>query len=191
MLKRTHTCGELNQARIGDTVVLNGWVNTRRDHGGLIFIDLRDRYGLTQIVFEPDAGDALMETAKSLRNEYVIGVRGVVTPRLAGKENPNLATGAIEVRVKELEIFNEALTPPFDIQDGDANEELRLKHRYLDLRRPDLQRVFILRHKMAQVMRSVMSENGFLEIETPMLGRSTPEGARDFHHRRRRAACPF
>ena len=180
MLKRSHTCGALTAEQQGETVTLNGWVDTRRDHGGLIFIDLRDRFGLTQVVFEPEAGAELMAAAHSLRNEFVIGVRGVVTPRLAGKANPKLKTGAIEVRVTELEVFNATQTPPFEIQGAEANEELRLKYRFLDLRRPAMQEVFVLRHRMAQVMRKAMSDNGFLEVETPVLGRSTPEGARDF-----------
>ena len=180
MLKRTHTCGDLSAEHVGQTVILNGWVDTRRDHGGLVFIDLRDRYGITQIVFEPEAGEALIAAAHDLRTEYVIGVQGEIAPRLKGKENPKLKTGAIEVRVTELEVFNKTQTPPFEIQGAEANEELRLKYRYLDLRRPDMQKVFLLRHKMAQVMRNTMSSQGFMEIETPILGRSTPEGARDF-----------
>jgi aspartyl-tRNA synthetase len=180
MLKRTHTCGDLTAEQVGQTAILNGWVDTRRDHGGLIFVDLRDRYGLTQVVFEPDAGAELFASAHQLRSEYVIGVRGVVTPRLPGKENPKLKTGAIEVRAQALEVFNATLTPPFEIQGPEANEELRLKYRYLDLRRPEQQRVFIIRHRVAQVMRNTMSAQGFLEVETPVLGRSTPEGARDF-----------
>jgi aspartyl-tRNA synthetase len=185
MLKRTRTCGELTRDHVGSEVILNGWVDTRRDHGGLIFIDLRDRYGLTQVVFEPgtpDAGDVKdpLHAAHDLRNEHVIGVRGVVQPRLAGKENPKLKTGAIEIRALELEVFNATPTPPFEIQGAEANEELRLKYRYLDLRRPSMQQVFILRHKMTRLMRNTMSDLGFLEVETPILGRSTPEGARDF-----------
>ncbi len=181
MLKRTHTCGELSAKQVGETVILNGWVDTRRDHGGLIFIDLRDRYGLTQVVFEPDAGAALMEDAGALRSEFVIGIRGTVAPRLAGKENPKLATGQIEVRAQTLEVFNKTVTPPFEISGAaEPNEELRLTYRYLDLRRPSVQRVFALRHQMFQVMRRTMTDLGFWEVETPMLGRSTPEGARDF-----------
>ena len=183
MLKRTQTCGELTRDHVGQEVVLNGWVDTRRDHGGLIFIDLRDRYGLTQVVFEPGTGataDAI-HGAHDLRNEHVIGVKGIVHPRLAGKENPKLKTGAIEVRATALEVFNAAPTPPFEVNSAtEANEELRLKYRYLDLRRPAMQEVFILRHKMAQLMRNTMSALDFLEVETPILGRSTPEGARDF-----------
>ncbi len=185
MLKRTRTCGELTRDDVGQDVVLNGWVDTRRDHGGLIFIDLRDRYGLTQVVFEPgapDAGDAQgpLARAHDLRNEHVIGVRGKVAPRLAGKENPRLKTGAIEIHAAELEVFNAAPTPPFEIHGAEANEELRLKYRYLDLRRPAMQEVFLLRHRMTQLMRNTMSALDFIEVETPILGRSTPEGARDF-----------
>ena len=183
MLKRTQTCGDLTRDHVGQEVILNGWVDTRRDHGGLIFIDLRDRYGLTQVVFEPGTGatDDAIHGAHDLRNEHVIGVRGVVHPRLAGKENPKLKTGQIEVRATELEVFNAAPTPPFEVSGAtEANEELRLKYRYLDLRRPAMQQVFILRHKMAQLMRNTMSALDFLEVETPVLGRSTPEGARDF-----------
>ena len=180
MLKRTHTCGDLTAADVGKTVIVNGWVNAWRDFGGLVFIDVRDRYGLTQCVFEPEVGAELQAAARELRNEYVVGIRGVVARRLPGKENPNLKTGAIEVRADALEVFNATPTPPFDIQGAEANEELRLKFRYLDLRRPAMQEVFIVRHRMSQLMRKVMSEQNFLELETPILGRSTPEGARDF-----------
>ena len=180
MLKRTHTCGELTLDHVGQTVILNGWVDAWRDFGGLTFIDIRDREGLTQVVFEPEAGAELQAAARELRNEYVIGVKGVVAPRLPGKTNPKLRTGAIEVRGHALEVFNATPTPPFEIQGAEANEELRLKYRYLDLRRPAMQEVFRLRHTMAQRMRTVMTEQGFWEVETPILGRSTPEGARDF-----------
>ncbi|MFO0954471.1 MAG: aspartate--tRNA ligase [Isosphaeraceae bacterium] len=180
MLKRTHTCGELTKDHAGQTVALNGWVDAWRDFGGLVFIDVRDRYGITQVVFEPQAGAELQAAARELRNEYVVAVKGVVAPRLPGKENPNLATGQIEVRATVLEVLNASPTPPFEIQGAEANEELRLKYRFLDLRRPALQKVFILRHKMAQLMRQIMSDQNFLEVETPVLGRSTPEGARDF-----------
>ena len=183
MLKRTQTCGELTTDNVGEEVILNGWVDTRRDHGGLIFIDLRDRYGLTQVVFEPGtAGEtATLHAAHELRNEHVIGVKGLVRPRLAGKENPKLKTGGIEVYAAELEVFNASPTPPFEVSGGaEANEELRLQYRYLDLRRPAMQQIFILRHKITQLMRNTMSGLGFLEVETPILGRSTPEGARDF-----------
>jgi aspartyl-tRNA synthetase len=165
---------------VGQSVVLNGWVDAWRDFGGLVFIDLRDRYGVTQVVFEPEAGAELQARAHELRNEYVIGVKGTVAPRLAGKENPKLKTGAIEVRVTELAVYNATPTPPFEMHGPEPNEELRLTYRYLDLRRPALQQVFIVRHRLAQLMRRVMTDMGFLEIETPILGRSTPEGARDF-----------
>src|SRR3982751_1494099 len=164
MLKRTHTCGDLSSTHAGQTVLLNGWVDTRRDHGGLVFIDLRDRYGLTQVVFEPEQGAALMAAAHDLRSEFVIGVKGTVTPRLPGKENPKLKTGSIEVKATELEVFNATQTPPFEIQGAEANEELRLKYRYLDLRRPAMQEVFRIRHRMAHQMRSVMTTNGFWEV---------------------------
>ncbi len=180
MLKRTHTCGDLTLDHVGQTVTLNGWVDAWRDFGGLVFIDLRDRYGLTQCVFEPEAGAELQAAARELRNEYVVGIQGIVAPRLPGKENPKLKSGAIEVRAQTLEVFNATPTPPFEIQGTEANEELRLKYRYLDLRRPAMQDVFRLRHRMAQLMRKVMSDQGFWEVETPILGRSTPEGARDF-----------
>ena len=180
MLKRTHTCGELTPDDVGKTVVLNGWVDAWRDFGGLVFIDVRDRYGLTQVVFEPEAGADLQAAARELRNEYVVGVEGVVARRLPGKENPRLKTGAIEVRGTKLEVMNPSPTPPFEINGPEPNEELRLKYRYLDLRRPAMQEVFLIRHRMAQLMRNTMSDLGFLEFETPMLGRSTPEGARDF-----------
>ncbi len=180
MLKRTHTCGDLNLEQVGQTAILNGWVDAWRDFGGLVFIDVRDRYGITQVVFEPEVGEELQARARDLRAEFVIGVKGVVAKRLPGKDNPKLSTGQIELRVAELEIFNATPTPPFEIQGPEPNEELRLKYRYLDLRRPSVQQIFILRHKMAQVMRNTMSSLGFLEVETPILGRSTPEGARDF-----------
>lgn len=180
MLKRTHTCGELRPEHEGRTVILNGWVDAWRDFGGLVFIDVRDRYGITQAVFEPQAGAALQDAARELRNEYVVAIQGVVARRLPGKENPNLETGTIEVRAQALEVLNATPTPPFEIQGAEANEELRLKYRFLDLRRPALQKVFVLRHRMAQVMRNIMSDMNFLEVETPVLGRSTPEGARDF-----------
>ena len=180
MLKRTHTCGQLTLDDVGQTVILNGWVDAWRDFGGLTFIDVRDRDGVTQVVFEPEAGAELQSAARELRNEYVIGIKGVVAPRLAGKTNPKFKTGAIEVRAQALEVLNATPTPPFEIQGAEANEELRLKYRYLDLRRPAMQEVFRLRHRMAQQMRAVMSANGFWEVDTPVLGRSTPEGARDF-----------
>jgi aspartyl-tRNA synthetase len=180
LLKRTHTCGDLTGEHVGQTVVLNGWVDAWRDFGGLVFIDLRDRYGVTQVVFEPDAGAELQARAHELRNEYVIGIKGTVARRLPGKENPKLRTGAIEVRAAELALYNATPTPPFEMHGPEPNEELRLTYRFLDLRRPEMQRIFVIRHTLCQLMRQVMSEQGFLEVETPVLGRSTPEGARDF-----------
>jgi aspartyl-tRNA synthetase len=180
LYKRTHTCGELTVDQVGQPVALNGWVDAWRDFGGLVFIDLRDRYGVTQVVFEPEGGADLQARAHELRNEYVIGVKGTVAPRLPGKENPRLPTGAIEVRVQELVVYNATPTPPFEMHGPEPNEELRLTYRYLDLRRPEMQQVFVIRHRLAQLMRRVMSDLGFLEVETPVLGRSTPEGARDF-----------
>src|SRR3954468_5005237 len=180
LLKRTHTCGDLTRDHVGQEVTLNGWVDAWRDFGGLVFIDVRDRYGLTQVVFEPDAGAELQDRARELRNEYVIGIKGTVAPRLPGKENPKLKTGAFEVRATDLVVYNATPTPPFEMHGPEPNEELRLTYRFLDLRRPDMQRVFILRHRLTQLMRDVMTDLGFLDIETPILGRSTPEGARDF-----------
>jgi aspartyl-tRNA synthetase len=172
---RTHTCGELTISDIGKEVVLNGWVQARRDLGGLIFIWLRDRYGITQVVFEN------IENAKELRSEYVISIEGVVRKRPEGQENKNLKTGEIEVLCNNLVILNPAQTPPFPIEDElDVNEELRLKYRYLDLRRPKMQKNLLLRHKIAQITRNYFDKNNFVEIETPVLMKSTPEGARDY-----------
>ncbi|MGA8351029.1 MAG: OB-fold nucleic acid binding domain-containing protein, partial [Isosphaeraceae bacterium] len=148
LLKRTHTCGELTKDHVGHAVVLNGWVDAWRDFGGLVFIDLRDRYGVTQVVFEPDAGAELQARARDLRNEYVVGIKGIVAHRLAGKENLKLKTGAIEVRATELVLYNATPTPPFEMHGPEPNEELRLKYRFLDLRRPDMQRIFIIRHRL-------------------------------------------
>lgn len=178
---RTHTCGELRETDIEKTVVLNGWVDTRRDLGGVIFIDLRDRYGITQIVFEPSYNENSHNKGKELRTEYVISIKGKVRKRPEGTENPNLPTGLIDVMVDELIILNEAETVPFMISDNvDVSEDLRLKYRYLDLRRPKMQRNLFLRHKMAQLARKYFDENNFIEVETPVLMKSTPEGARDF-----------
>ena len=179
--RRTHTCGELREENIGERVVLNGWVDNRRDLGGVIFIDLRDRYGITQVVFEPAFNIEAHELAKKLRSEYVISVEGVVRHRPEDTENPSLPTGMIDVKVDKLVILNEAETPPFQIKDEiDVNEDLRLKYRYLDLRRPRMQKNLLLRHKVYQIVRKYFDENDFVEIETPMLMKSTPEGARDF-----------
>ena len=179
--KRTHDNASLTLGDIGENVCLMGWVQFRRDHGGLIFIDLRDREGLTQVVFDPEANPKAHARAHSLRTEYVLAVRGTVRARPEGMANPSLITGEIEVLVSEFKLLNTAKTPPFEIEDrSDPSEQLRLAYRYLDLRRPRLTRNFILRHKAAQAVRTFLDANGFLEIETPMLTRSTPEGARDF-----------
>jgi len=179
--RRTHTCGELRESNIGQNVVLNGWVDRRRDLGGVIFIEIRDRHGITQVVFEPTFNEKAHHAAKELRNEYVISIEGIVRKRPADTDNPDLATGHIDVMVNELVILNQAETPPFAIKDDiDTHEDLRLKYRYLDLRRPKLQKSLILRHQMAQITRQYFDENGFVEIETPVLMKSTPEGARDF-----------
>jgi len=179
--KRTHTCGELRPQDIGKTVTLTGWVDTRRDLGGVIFIDLRDRYGITQVVFNPQKSPLAHELAKDLRSEYVISVTGVSERRPEGTVNPNLATGEVDVMASELTILNKAETPPFPINDNvEANEDIRLKYRYLDLRRPTLQRNLIVRHKLYQLVHKHFDERGFIEIETPILMKSTPEGARDY-----------
>ncbi|RMD51518.1 MAG: aspartate--tRNA ligase [Ignavibacteria bacterium] len=179
--RRTHTCGELRESNIGERVVLNGWVDTRRDLGGVIFIDLRDRYGITQVVFEPAFNEEAHEIAKKLRSEFVISVEGEVRHRPSDTENPNIPTGMVDVKADKLIILNEAETPPFQIKDGiDVHEDIRLKYRYLDLRRPEMQSNLLLRHKVYQIARRYFDENDFVEIETPMLMKSTPEGARDF-----------
>jgi len=179
---KTHACGALRTKDVGLTVRLAGWVQRRRDHGGLIFVDLRDREGIVQVVINPETvGPEQFKVAESLRNEYVVTVLGEVVRRLPGMENPNLATGEIEVVAKELEILNTSAPPPFPIDARvDVDESLRLRYRYLDLRRPELQRNLALRHRVAQTIRKVLDEMGFYEIETPMLTRSTPEGARDY-----------
>ncbi|MEX0681682.1 MAG: aspartate--tRNA ligase [Balneolales bacterium] len=180
-LKRTHTCGGLTLEQTGETAVLNGWVDTRRDLGGVIFIDLRDRYGLTQVVFSPQDSKDAHELADQLRSEYVIGVEGEVRKRDSENINPNIRTGEIEVRVNKLVIYSQSETPPFEIADDvKTNEDLRLKYRYLDLRRPQMQHNLILRSSVCQHTRNYFYEHQFAEIETPFLMRSTPEGARDY-----------
>lgn len=180
-LKRNHYCGTLAKADNEKEVVLCGWVAKRRDHGGLIFIDLRDRSGIVQVVVDPDHAGEDFAKAEAIRSEYVIKVHGVVRLRSEETINPNLATGEVEVVAKEMEVLNSAKTPPFYIQDGiDVDENLRLKYRYLDLRRPEMQRNLMLRHKVTKLMRDYMDNHDFCEIETPMLTKSTPEGARDY-----------
>ena len=177
---RTHTCGELREKNAGDSVVLNGWVDRRRDLAGLIFIWLRDRYGITQVAIETDNSD-VFETAKELRNEYVISIEGVVRKRPDDAVNSELETGKIDVLAKKVVILNESETPPFAIKDNtDAFEDLRLKYRYLDLRRPIIQKNILLRHRMYQLVRKYFDANNFVEVETPVLMKSTPEGARDY-----------
>lgn len=180
--RRTHTCGALRKEQVGQTVTLSGWVHRRRDHGGLIFIDLRDRFGLTQLVFDPEKHPSTHNLAESLRNEWVISAKGTVHPRAPGMANPKLATGDIEVIIDSLEILSKAKTPPFSICDEtiEVNEELRLKYRYLDIRRGDIAQKLIKRHQAMLAARTYLDERGFLEIATPILGKSTPEGARDY-----------
>ena len=189
-LRRTQTCGELREADVGQTVTLNGWVNTYRAYNDQVFVDLRDRYGITQVVFEADHPE-LFQRAEELRNEWVLAVRGKVRERLPDKHNPKLATGDIEIVAEELHILNRCPTPPFEVRsvptegqtfaDAElANEDLRLQYRYLDLRRPTLHRTLALRHRINKIIRDYLDTRGFFEIETPLLGRSSPEGARDY-----------
>ncbi|HDP16393.1 MAG TPA: aspartate--tRNA ligase, partial [Candidatus Omnitrophica bacterium] len=174
-MNRTHTCGELTAKNIGEKAALMGWVHKRRDHGKIIFVDIRDRYGITQIVFFKN------KKAEELRSEYVIGVKGAVQGRPKGTENSKIVTGEIELAVEELEVINESLTPPFELdQMTDVSEEIRLKYRYLDLRRPEIQKNIFLRHKFCKSTRDFLDKEGFIEVETPVLTKSTPEGARDF-----------
>jgi aspartyl-tRNA synthetase len=180
-MRRTHTCCELSGKDVGKEVVLMGWVQRRRDHGGVIFVDLRDKEGITQVVFNPLANPEIHAKAHAVRSEYVLGVKGKVDPRPDGMINPKLKTGEIEILVDELKILNPATTPPFLIEDGvEVSENVRLKHRHLDLRRPQLQKNIILRHQASRSVRDFLNANGFLDIETPVLTRSTPEGARDY-----------
>jgi aspartyl-tRNA synthetase len=175
---RTHYCGDLNAAAIGQEVAVAGWVHRRRDHGGVIFIDLRDRDGLLQVVFDPDRPEIFAE-AERVRGEYVLGVRGTVRARPAGTVNTKLPSGEVEVLASELEVLNAAETPPFH-HDEHANEDLRLRYRYLDLRRDDMSGRIKLRHQVTRELRRFLDENGFIDIETPMLTKATPEGARDY-----------
>ncbi|MFQ5685922.1 MAG: aspartate--tRNA ligase [Candidatus Scalindua sp.] len=180
-LQRTHTCGQLCKADAGSEVTLSGWVDTRRDHGGVIFIDIRDRYGKTQVVFNPEHNAEAHKEASCLRSEYVIAVKGKVNERPDDMINPKLETGEIEVMIDELVVLNTSETPPFEITtDTEVSTELRLKYRYLDLRRPVMQKYLTTRHRVCQVARQYFDRNGFIEIETPFLTKSTPEGARDY-----------
>ena len=180
-MRRTHSCCELNAEDVGREVVLAGWVLRRRDHGGVIFVDLRDREGIIQVVFNPEVDKDIHARAHAIRNEYVIGVRGTVERRPEGMINPNLKTGEIEIIVTEFKLLNAAQTPPFLIEEGvDVSETVRLTYRHLDLRRPELQNNMITRHQAAAAIRNYLNDNGFLDLETPFLTRSTPEGARDY-----------
>ncbi|MBX9676086.1 MAG: aspartate--tRNA ligase [Methylotenera sp.] len=176
---RTHYCGHLNRSHIGQTVSLCGWAHRRRDHGGVIFIDLRDREGMAQIVVNPDTVEAF-KIAESVRSEYVLKITCVVRARPEGAVNANLATGEVEMIATEIEILNASLTPPFMLDDENLTETVRLQHRYIDLRRPAMQKNLMLRYRVAKTLRDYLDVNGFIEVETPMLTRSTPEGARDY-----------
>ncbi|MCL0043648.1 aspartate--tRNA ligase [Peptococcaceae bacterium] len=179
--KRTHHCRELSTDNVGEKVVLMGWVQRRRDHGGLIFLDLRDRSGIVQVVFSPEESEDAFKVAETARSEWVLKVIGEVKRRPSGTENPKIATGEIEVYASDVIVLNKSKTPPFYIEDNiDVDENLRLKYRYLDLRRHKMQNIMMLRHRAAKAVRDFLDENGFLEIETPILTKSTPEGARDF-----------
>jgi aspartyl-tRNA synthetase len=180
-MKRTHSCIELGDSHIGQDVVLMGWVQHRRDHGGVIFVDLRDREGITQIVFDPSFSANVHEKAQEIRSEYVLGIKGKVSARPDDMVNPRMTTGAIEVLVDELRIFSRAKTPAFQIEDRvDASETIRLQYRYLDLRRSQLKNNILARHKTTMTVRNYLDANGFVDIETPFLTKSTPEGARDY-----------
>ncbi|MED4401046.1 aspartate--tRNA ligase [Metabacillus fastidiosus] len=182
MFGRTYYCGEITEAAIGEEVVLKGWVQRRRDLGGLIFIDLRDRTGIVQIVFNPDVSAEALAIAETVRNEYVLDITGKVIERDPSTFNPNISTGKIEIYVEKVNIINSAKTPPFQIEDRseDVSEDVRLKYRYLDLRRPVMFDTFQMRHNVTKSMRNFLDDNGFLDVETPILTKSTPEGARDY-----------
>jgi len=178
---RTHSCGELTEKDIGQRVTLAGWVNRRRDHGGLVFIDLRDREGVIQVVFDPDISREGHKLAAEMRPEYVVKVAGRLARRPPGTENPKLATGELEIIAEEVSLLNRSKTPPFYInEETEVEEMVRLKYRYLDLRRPRMKENMLLRHRVLKFMRDFLDARGFIEIETPMLIKSTPEGARDY-----------
>lgn len=180
-MKRTHYCGELSEKEVGSIVTIKGWVQTRRDLGGLIFLDLRDRAGVVQTVFNPEFSKEALEIAETVRSEYVLSITGEVIEREESQKNPLIQTGAIEIKVESVEIINKAKTPPFQIEDeSNVGEDIRLKYRYLDLRRPKLAKTFKLRSDVTKTVRNFLDEEGFLEVETPMLTKSTPEGARDY-----------
>jgi aspartyl-tRNA synthetase len=176
---RSQYCGLIDESRLGQEITLCGWVNKRRDHGGVIFVDLRDREGLVQVVFDPDLPE-VFATAEGIRNEYVLQIKGVVRDRPEGTINPDLVSGKIEVLGKELVVLNAAETPPFQLDDEDVHDEIKLKYRYIDLRRPEMQQRLRMRAKITHFLRRFLDDNGFLDIETPMLTKATPEGARDY-----------
>ncbi len=176
---RTHYCGLLNTDQLDQTVTLCGWAHRRRDHGGVIFIDLRDREGLAQVVCDPDRAE-MFRVAESVRNEFVLRITGKVRRRPAGTTNANITSGEIEILCHEIEVLNTALTPPFQLDDENLSETVRLTHRVIDLRRPQMQKNMMLRYKVAMAFRRFLDSRGFIDIETPMLTKSTPEGARDY-----------
>jgi aspartyl-tRNA synthetase len=177
---RSHYCGDINKSHVGQTITLCGWADRRRDHGGVIFVDLRDRAGIVQIVFDPDAGE-YFQMADRVRGEYVLKVTGKVRERSANTINPNMATGEIEIYATALDILNSAETPPFQLDNySQVGEEVRLRYRYLDLRRPDMAHNLQFRSKVSTIVRRSLEQQGFLDIETPILTRATPEGARDY-----------
>jgi len=181
MIKRDIYCGEVTEASIGKEVAINGWLDTRRDHGGVIFLDIRDKFGKVQVVFDPEIDKSLHETAHKLRSEYVLGIKGKVRARPEGTKNPKLKTGMIEIVASGVEVFNQSQPLPFPIDESaEVNEDLRLKYRYLDLRRPKILNNLIIRHKLTQIIRNYLDANHFVDVETPVLFKSTPEGARDY-----------
>lgn len=180
-MSRTHYCGEVNETAIGQRVSLRGWVQKRRDLGGLIFVDVRDRSGVVQVVFNPEISEQATKIGETLRNEFVVLIDGLVVERADGQINRNMKTGMIEVQVSHVEIINAAKNPPFTVEDGtDVAEDLRLKYRYLDLRRPAMFETFKMRSDITKSIRNFLAREGFLEVETPILTKSTPEGARDY-----------
>ncbi len=177
---RTHYCGELQTAHIGQSIILCGWVHRRRDHGGVIFLDLRDREGIAQVVVDPDTKESFT-LAESVRSEFVVKLQGIVRARPPGTENADMPSGKIEVLCKHLEILNPSETPPFQLDEhANVSEDVRLRNRYIDLRRPEMQRRLQMRSRVTSSVRNFLDEHGFLDIETPILGRATPEGARDY-----------
>jgi len=177
---RSHYCGEFNTAHVGETVEVAGWVHRRRDHGGVIFLDIRDRTGIVQVVFDPDTQESFA-TADRVRSEYVLRLTGLVRPRPEGTVNPEMATGEVEILGASVEILNPSLTPPFQLDEySDAGEDVRLRYRYLDLRRPEMQQRLQARARITSAVRRYLENAGFWEVETPTLTRATPEGARDY-----------